>query len=120
MDGNFTCEVNAPVQRSMLTVRYGAVATAGFASTDQLLADLAARPEYRTIKADGTGGGYVASTGDRSVQGWWSCRDLVLSVTFDPPDHGSRDAIADVSNFVASMLPWACEGQPAPGEIGRA
>lgn len=100
----FSCAVDGGAGRVLVT--YGDPTT--FLSLDDASQQGGAEP----LELDADGAGYLF--GGAAPTAMWVCGDRVLAVeTFDVDTRG-REASDDARNLLASMLPWACDGEDAP------
>ena len=121
-DSGFFCSLTTKDKekdgRSVLTVLQLTIEGAGgYEEPSQVVDSLKQRQNAVEIVADEPGAGYVYG-GKSLVRAWWVCGHTLLEVELYAPGSG-RDAFADVSSYVVSMLPWACGGQTPPDKTSK-
>lgn len=65
------------------------------------------------ITSTAPGSGHVKAREDGAIA-WWVCGDTVVTVRPASVEINGRDLLEDSRNLLLSMLPWACDGVPAP------
>jgi hypothetical protein len=98
-------------EHSLVQVEEMPVTASPFGPTDEkVLASMAASSGDEPLELDAPGSGYV--WGD--VSAGWVCdgRSIVVSATGDTVE--GRDRVADVTNLLQSVMPWACGDEDAP------
>jgi len=69
--------------------------------------------DARALDLGAPGSGYVFGSREDFTAGWvCNGRSLTVTAAGDPVE--GRDRAEDVTNLLASMLPWACEGEDVP------
>lgn len=112
-DSLFTCTVDVEGDRQpggLLSVTEQDLASTQY-SVEGLLDE---NPDHLVIEADQPGAG-VAYQSESSATARWICDDRFVMVVVDDLVEG-RDGAQDVADYLVSMLPWACGGEPVPEE----
>ncbi|MGH8824313.1 MAG: hypothetical protein ACRDVN_07550 [Jiangellaceae bacterium] len=114
--GEFFCFLQAAEDddaETAVIVEERDVESAGFGTADEVVEMLRTTDGAHPIESTQPGEGYVFGSGSDSVDAWWVCSDRLVKTTLLSPVEG-RDPHADVSRYLASMLPWACGGEQVP------
>lgn len=112
------CNLNGPDGSGVLTVSQGPLVWYGFDDPTAYIETVAGREGTQEIAASAQGAGYAYRESENSASAQWACGEHRLMVNVYRLAGGDRDPLTDVSRYLTSMLPWACEGAEVPARTG--
>lgn len=108
------CNVRTADGSGLVTVSQEPLEWFGVGDAEAYLEEVAGRQGAQRIEAEATGGGYAYPEGEETVSAQWACGEQRVALTVYRLAGGDRDPLTDVSRYLTSMLPWACDGADAP------
>lgn len=108
------CNLRTADGSGLATVSQEPLEWVGVEDAEAYLAEVAGRQGAQRIEAEAPGGGYAYPEGEQTVSAQWVRGEQRVALTVYRLAGGDRDPLTDVSRYVTSILPWACDGADAP------